>query len=97
MSAALGLPADSEYPISAMPLHGQSFIEADEMPEPAGPRKTEQGMLPAGIAIVSCIVSEPCDAAVPMTEFNDPTTGKKCTIGCYRGPAGEFLELIINE
>jgi len=97
MSAAFGLPADSEYPISAMPLNGQSFIEADEMPAAAGPRICEEGMLPPGIAIVSCHVSPACREVIPMTEIDDAVTGRRYPIGCYRGPADEFLELILAE
>ncbi len=94
MSAALGLPADSQYPISAMPLHGQSFIEVDEMPAAAGPRRTGQGLLPPGISIVSCRISAGCDSSIELFEIDDPAGGGKCSMGCYRGPAGELLELI---
>lgn len=97
MSAALGLPADSEYPICAMPLQGQSFIEADEMPAKAAPRMCEDGLLPPGIAIVSCSVSASCREVMPMTEIDDPVTGRQHSISCYRGPADEFLELIVAE
>jgi len=95
MSAALGLPAETHYPISALPLRGQSFIEADEMPRSAVSREAPPGMLPAGIAMVSCRIRTPGDGSIPLTAIDDPACGGPCRMACYRGPAGELMELIL--
>ena len=52
LSKALGVSIETLYPIAAMTLEGESLIEADEMPEQAGPRHQQDGYLPPGIAIV---------------------------------------------
>jgi hypothetical protein len=52
LSKALGVSIETQYPIAAMALEGESLIEADEMPAQVGQREQLDGHLPPGIAIV---------------------------------------------
>ena len=83
LSKALGVSIETLYPIAAMALAGESLIEADEMPAQVGPRETQFGHLPPGIAIVGF----DCDA-IPSNAAN-PDAG----IHIMTGITGELIEL----
>ncbi len=91
MSAAFGLPAETRYPIAALPLAGQCLIEVDQMPSQATPRPAGNGELPAGISVVSF---------AGRTRGRDPVTatgklyapGNRSTV--LKGCAGELIELL---
>jgi hypothetical protein len=53
MSEVFGLSPEHRYPIAALPLHGECYIEADQMPAAATRPDIADGHLPPGIAIVS--------------------------------------------
>ena len=53
MSEAFGLSPEHRYAIAALPLRGNCYIEADQMPEMAKPAVRAPGMLPPGISIVT--------------------------------------------
>lgn len=53
MSEVFGLSAEERYQIAAVPLQGNCYIEADQMPPQAGPPDVTPGLLPPGIAMVS--------------------------------------------
>jgi hypothetical protein len=93
MSAAFGNSPEHKYPIAALPLLGQSFIEVDQMPEQAAHRNAPDGELPGGIAIVS--FNGTC--AVRQREVIDqpepPYTGAG-SVSCLTGTAGELIEVI---
>ncbi len=91
MSAAFGNSPEHKYPIAALPLHGQSLIEVDEMPAGATNRPVPDGSLPAGIAIVS-VVSR-LSGGTPVGGDEPPYAGAGGSI-CRTGPAGELLEII---
>ncbi len=79
MALEFGLSREHRFRIAALPLGGNCYIEADEMPAAARPLPAEQHELPPGIAIVSFL-------GVPQAA----TDG----ISCIRGAAGELLEII---
>ena len=85
LSKALGVSIETEYPIAAMALEGESLIEADEMPAQVGPRRQEDGLLPPGIAIVGF----DCDAIPPGATPVEGTPGRYIMLG----PTGEIIEL----
>ncbi|HHQ14972.1 MAG TPA: hypothetical protein ENK16_08065 [Chromatiales bacterium] len=91
MSAAFGLPAETRYPIAALPLAGQCLIEVDQMPPLAVPRPVGNGELPAGISVVSFAGHarghEPVAAAGKLY-----APGNRSTV--LKGCAGEILELL---
>jgi len=92
MSAAFGLSKDHRFPIAALALRGQSFIEADEMPAAALPREAPGGLLPPGISMVSFAgVAASGERALTLPEL--PYRGR-CQAACRRGPAGELIEVI---
>jgi len=96
LARAFGEPEDTLYSIAALPLRGQSFIEADAMPAAVAPRPCLAGELPPAIAIVS-FESATLPAGV---EWLAPPTAlpglayRGRLAGTCRGPAGELIELI---
>ena len=91
VSRAFQLPPDTEYPISAMPLAGQSLIEVDEFPKQAIERPGDRDLLPPGISIVTFLVDEfPADAC-PTKLQCDAYRGQETA--WLRGPVGEIIEL----
>lgn len=52
MSEVFGLSPEHRYAIAALPLQGQCYIEADQMPPAARPLRVPAGHLPPGIALV---------------------------------------------
>jgi len=97
LSAKYALPADYRHPIAALPLGGQCYIEADQMPGAAVARPCAPGELPPGIAMVSFEVSElpiqPASALGPTERPPSLPYGGRRTSTCV-GPAGELIELI---
>jgi catechol 2,3-dioxygenase-like lactoylglutathione lyase family enzyme len=97
LSARYGLPADFRHAIAALPLGGQCYIEADEMPAAAISRPCAPGELPPAIAVVSFEVEalpELPSSSLGSTERPPalPYAGRR-TRTCV-GPAGELIELI---
>jgi hypothetical protein len=93
MSAAFGKSPDHKYPIAALPLLGQSFIEVDQMPEQATQRNTPDGELPGGIAMVS--FSGICSAGRrEMIDQPAPPYAGAGSVTCLTGAAGELIEVI---
>jgi len=97
LSARYGLPADFRHPIAALPLGGQCYIEADQMPDAAIARPCAPGELPPAIGMVSFEVEtlpEQPSGSLGTTERPPslPYAGRR-TRTCV-GPAGELIELI---
>ncbi|MDP6436522.1 MAG: hypothetical protein QGF87_08175 [Woeseiaceae bacterium] len=86
LSKALGVSIETQYPIAAMALDGESLIEVDEMPAQVGPRRREDGLLPPGIAIVGF----DCDAVPTNATPVEGTPGRYI----MEGPTGELIELV---
>lgn len=97
LSRAYGLPEDRLHRLSLAILPNQSFLELDEYPAHAPRRRTEQGELPAGIAMVTFEV-ESLDGisvpfiALPLASDAAPYDGRRA--GTVRGVAGELIELV---
>ncbi len=97
LSNALGLPVDQAHDLSALPLAGQSFIEADQYPPETVARAAPEGALPPAMAIVSFRVPdlaphEPAALGPVYTSERPPYAGARALT--LRGPAGELIELI---
>ncbi|MCB1623696.1 MAG: hypothetical protein KDI32_03850 [Pseudomonadales bacterium] len=96
ISAAHGLPHDTQHKLAALTLSGQSFIEADEMPKGTLPRLSTTE-LPSAIAMVSFGVKqlpESIDSwlAPPQNVATPPYHGRRARV--CEGAAGEWIELI---
>lgn len=93
INRAQGIALDSERPITIVRMadHG-NILELDGYGDHTGPRPSNEGQLPPGIAMTSIEV-ESLDAlnldtiAAPVTEYGTRTA-------TVVGPAGELLELI---
>lgn len=97
LSDAFAMPAETPHPLAALPLTGQSYIEADAMPAAAESRPAEDGELPPAIAMVSFGVSVLPAAglaylAPPQPIAEAPYYGRRGAV-CV-GAAGELVELI---
>ncbi len=100
LSAQYGLPRDYQHAIAAMPLSGQCYIEADQMPPAAASRPCVPGQLPPGIAMVSFEIDRlperlssslgPAHRAASL-----PYAGRRSQV-CV-GAAGELIELIESD
>jgi len=97
LSAKYALPADYRHPIAALPIGGQCYIEADQMPAAAVARPCAPGELPPGIAMVSFEVNQfPTQSASELGPTERPPSlpyGGRRTRACV-GPDGELIELI---
>jgi catechol 2,3-dioxygenase-like lactoylglutathione lyase family enzyme len=97
LSAKYMLPPDHRHPIAALPVGGQCYIEADQMPGAAIARPCDPGELPPAIAMVSFEVdpfpTSPPGALGPTERPPSPPYGGRRTSSCV-GPAGELIELI---
>lgn len=98
MSAAFDNSPETKYPIAALPLAGQTLIEADEMPAAAIARQSGDGLLPPGIGIVSFEGRGiDTDGAAPIVRNEAPyrtAGGGPSRVSCRRGAAGELIEII---
>jgi hypothetical protein len=77
-------------------LQGQSYIEADHMPEATLPRVAREGELPPAISMVTFVVKTLPEGltwlAPPRALPQAPYHGRR-PAGCV-GAAGEWIELI---
>lgn len=97
LSNALGIPPDTLHDIAALPLQGQSFIEADRYPGETVARSAPAGQLPPAMSIVSFVVPDLGphlgDAlGAPYGGLEPPYAGGRAIT--LTGPAGELIELI---
>ena len=91
MGQVYGLPSDHRFMLSTLGLSGSNLIELDSMPENATPRPQREGWLPPAISMVSFI----SDSLGPDTLAGlegAPNYGREA--GMWRGPVGEWVELI---
>ena len=98
MSAVLGLPPDTTYPISLARIPGRSFmLELEELPANIGRRTVPAGELPEGLAMISFTAPPLGELALafraaPRAIALPPYNGRQ--VAAIEGPAGEWLELI---
>lgn len=97
LSRALGLPAETTYPLAVAALPSEFLVELDEYPAEARPRAVRPGSLPPGPAMVTFAVQELDDfrltwrsAPARIAEF--PYSGQEAAVTV--GPAGEWIELV---
>lgn len=91
MALAFDLPRETRFRIAALPLAGDCYIEADEMPPAAHPLPQASRRLPAGIAMVSFNGELAGGAVVPD---DTPPYAGSTAVQCIRGAAGELIEVI---
>lgn len=94
MSAAFGNSPEHKYPIAALPLAGKAMIEVDEMPHQATSRPVTEGLLPAGIAMVSFAGKGLDRNAAQNIASNDPPYRRAAAVSCLHGAAGELIEIL---
>jgi catechol 2,3-dioxygenase-like lactoylglutathione lyase family enzyme len=97
LSRALGLPAETTYPLATAPLPRDFLIELDEYPPAARSRPAPAGTLPPGVAMVSFGVLDidavTADWRTPPRRVGEfPYSGQEAAVTV--GPAGEWIELI---
>ena len=97
MSARYDLPRDHLHPIAALPLRGQCYIEADQMPAQVAARPCDPGQLPPGIAMVTFEVDRlpqdlPSALGPAVAPPGLPYAGRAAR-GCV-GATGELIELV---
>jgi len=91
LAKAFGMDIETRFPIAALGIRDKNMVEVDELPEQAGPRPNQEGMLPPGIAMVSFL----SNAAAPSDAINSeglPYNGR--SVSFATGAAGELIELI---
>ena len=91
MGQVYGLPYDHGFMLSTMRLSGSNLIELDSMPENAEPRPMVDGLLPPAISMVS-FISDSLGEHTLSGQPGAPYHGRKA--GMWRGPVGEWVELI---
>jgi len=100
LSTHYDLPPERTYPIAALQVRGQCYIEADEMPDGAVARPCVPGELPPGIAVVSFEADRLPGVAAsvlgPSSACAGLAYGGRCVAACV-GTAGELIELIAAE
>jgi hypothetical protein len=96
LAHAYGDSPDTLYAIAALPLSGQSFIEADAMPAAVAPRPCLPGELPTAIAIVTFEVDALPDGIewLAPPERHDGLGNRGARSAVCVGPAGELVELV---
>jgi hypothetical protein len=91
-------PADTPYPIAAVPLAAQTYLEIDAMPTAAEARGAEPGELPAAVAMVSFRIGAIPESSglrflgTPQPIAQAPYHGRRAAV--CEGAAGELIELI---
>jgi alkylated DNA nucleotide flippase Atl1 len=96
VNEAYGYDLDRKHPVATAQLAGSTMIEIDQI-EAAEPRPQGEGLLPAGIAMISYEVESLADLkidwfSVPAKLEGAPYNGRLAA--CCRGKGGEIIELI---
>jgi len=93
INVAQGLPLGSERPLTTLRLaqHGNLF-ELDGYGDHTGPRPSNEGQLPPGVAITSVTVKNLGD--IKLDFITEPIAAYHSRAATVVGPAGELLELI---
>ncbi len=91
LADAFGLAHEHFFPIAALELPGQSFIETDQLPAEATARPVIPGQLPPGIAMMSFECGSPLD---DPTYVGDGPPYYGAGMRMYVGPGGEMVEVI---
>lgn len=97
LSRANGLPPDTTYPLSVVPLAPGHLVELDEYPRGTGPRPVAPGHLPPRMAMVAFLADELDGRGIrwrspPRAVSAAPYGGRR--VGITVGPAGEWLEVV---
>jgi hypothetical protein len=96
ISKANNLDIETVYPLTIAYTAPGNLIELDELPESVGPRATQDGHLPPGVAIVGFkaveLVEELNWRSAPRSLEEFPYNGRET--GILIGPAGELIEII---
>jgi hypothetical protein len=96
INRAHGLDASVRHPVATVQLAGHSTVEINQLGM-AKPRRTSEGLLPAGFAIVSFALDNLDNMGlkpVSPPQVLDGALYKGQRVAACRGAAGELLELI---
>lgn len=97
INRAFDLPADHMTTISMAQAGRMPIVEVDDYPEQATERRRDDGLLPAGNALVTLAVDTLDRAGLsfitPPARHGGPFYGERRS-ATVRGPAGELLELL---
>ncbi len=93
ISRAYGLPPSTLHRHGLIRVGSGTLVEVDEYPQSARERESRDGMLPAGMAIVTFAVDSLGEHAFtgPPARSGLPCGG---SVACLRGGAGELIELL---
>jgi hypothetical protein len=99
ISKANDLPIETTYSLAVINLSPGYLIEVDEFPTAIDPRPVAEGRLPHGIAVVSFTAEFALDGldwlTKPAAIAEAPYNGRKA--GLLQGPAGELIEVILDQ
>ena len=90
MAQLHGCAVGHRYGIGTLALDACCYFELDDTPAHVGPRPATDGLLPAGIGLVSCRGALAAGPAAPVELFYARARQVDCTIG----PGGERLEIL---
>lgn len=97
INRSFSLPEDTQHRVRLLQAGRHVVIEADAYPEGATPAPCGEGLLPAGIALMTFVVP----AAVAETWPDTGPLADKVYDGrlarCLVGPSGERIELVMSE
>ncbi|MFK7957700.1 MAG: VOC family protein [Lysobacterales bacterium] len=97
LSNAWGLPADTLYPLTIVPLSRRFLLELDDYPDAVAPRAPTQEGMPGGIAMVTFLVDDINQyrdhwLGIPAAHDGPPYNGRRSVV--LKGAAGEYIELV---
>jgi hypothetical protein len=97
LNRAFGLPAGTPHRLCTARMHGEIFLELDQLPPQATPRPGLPGELPPGLALVTLEVPDLDAVPGPWLSLPQPREGALYggrRAGTLRGPEGWLLDLV---
>ncbi len=97
LSKAWGLPLDTLYPLTIVPLSKRFLLELDDYPDGVAPRTATSEGMPGGIAMVTFLVDDVNQfrdqwLGIPAAYDGPPYNGRRSVV--LKGAAGEYIELV---
>ncbi len=97
LSNAWGMPADTLYPLTIVPLSRRFLLELDDYPDQVVARSLTSEGMPGGIAMVTFLVDDINQyrdkwLSIPAAHDGAPYNGRRSVV--LKGAAGEYLELV---
>ncbi len=97
LSRAWGVPDDTMYPLTIVPLSQRFLLELDDYPDEAASRSPTSEGMPGGIAMVTFVVDDITPyrdrwLGIPAANPGAPYYGRRSVV--LKGAAGEYIELV---